>query len=335
MVLRAPYVAAAVRMSMQILIVTPVPRGSRRGNRITADRYARLLRRLGHRALVAEDYRDQACDVLVALHARKSYEAIKRFRVRRPDAPLVVVLTGTDLYRDLPKSPAANESLRWATRLVLLQSDGVRFLPPEVRHKACAIVQSCEPPKVHPRPLSAAFEVTTIGHLRAVKDPFRTALAARRLPADSRIQVVQLGASLSPAMARRALAEQRRNLRYRWLGDVPRPKALRMLARSRLTVVSSKLEGGPNVVSEALAVGTPVLASRISGVVGMLGADYPGYFDVRDTAGLTALLLRAERDAKFYEQLRLHCRSLAPTVEPRRELAAWKELLAELRPPAK
>lgn len=318
---------------MRILIVTPVPRGSRKGNRITADRYAALLRQLGHRVAVAETYDRQPCDSLIALHARKSHSAVRKFHAHRPAAPLVVVLTGTDLYRDLPKSRTANESLRLATRLVLLQSDGVRFLPPGVRHKARPIVQSCEPPRSRQQPLSSAFEVTTIGHLREVKDPFRTALAARRLPADSRIRVVQLGAALTPAMKRRALAEMKRNPRYRWLGDVPRGKAMRLLARSRLTVVSSKMEGGPNVVSEALAVGTPVLASRISGVIGMLGDDYyPGYFDVGDTKALTALLLRAERDAPFFEQLSAHCRSLATLVEPRRELAAWQALFDEIGP---
>lgn len=319
---------------MRILIVTPAPRGSRRGNRITADRYARLLRALGHRVDVAEAYRDQPCDLLVALHARKSHAAVKRLHLRRPGVPIVVVLTGTDLYRDLPKSLAANESLRLASRLVLLQGDGVRFLPTDVRHKARPILQSCEPPfETHaerPRPLRDVFEVTVIGHLRAVKDPFRTAMAARQLPRDSRIRVVQLGAALSPAMERRALAEEQRNARYRWLGDVPRRGAVRLLARSRLTVVSSKLEGGPNVVSEALAVGTPVLASRISGVIGMLGDDYPGYFDVGDTATLATLLVRAERDAAFYERLRAWCAQLAPLVEPERERAAWEALLAEL-----
>jgi putative glycosyltransferase (TIGR04348 family) len=279
---------------------------------------------------VAEGYRGQACDVLVALHARKSHAAVKRFRRERPEAAVVVVLTGTDLYRDLPASRAANESLRLATRLVLLQGDGLRFLPADVRGQTRTILQSCEPIAKPPRPLSRVFEVTVIGHLRAVKDPFRTALAARRLPADSRILIVQLGAALGAAMERRAVTEAKLNPRYRWLGDMPRARAMRLLARSRLTVVSSKMEGGPNVVSEALAAGTPVLASRISGVIGMLGTDYPGYFEVGDTAALAALLERAERDAAFYEELRRRCALLRPMVEPRRERAAWGALLGEL-----
>ena len=61
-----------------IHIVTPAPRGSRKGNRITADRYAQLLRALGHHVTVGTDERD--CDLLLALHARKSAPAMRRFR---------------------------------------------------------------------------------------------------------------------------------------------------------------------------------------------------------------------------------------------------------------
>ena len=65
---------------MRLLIVTPAPKGSRKGNRITADRWLRLLRELGHRVAIADEFRDQPCDVLIGLHARKSAASIWRFR---------------------------------------------------------------------------------------------------------------------------------------------------------------------------------------------------------------------------------------------------------------
>jgi glycosyltransferase involved in cell wall biosynthesis len=139
-----------------------------------------------------------------------------------------------------------------------------------------------------------------LGHLRPVKDPFRTAEAARLLPASSRIRVLHAGAALSPAMEHQARAEEAINSRYRWLEDLPRWKALRLLARSRLLVLTSLMEGGANTISEAIAAGVPVLASRIPGSVGLLGTQYPGYFPVGDTAALAALLTRAETDTKFY-----------------------------------
>lgn len=315
---------------MRILIVTPAPSGSRLGNRVTAVRWAGMLRRLGHRVKIAESFTDQRCDALLALHARKSFPSIHRFRVRSPSAPLVVALTGTDLYADLPRSAKARRSLELADFIITLQSDALAHLPPAARPKARVILQSAVSRRVRPRPLSRIFEVTVLGHLRAVKDPFRAAIAARRLPASSRIRVIQLGQDLTPDMRRQAEAEMRINPRYRWLGGLPRWKAMRRLARSRLTVVSSRLEGGPNVVSEALVAGVPVLSSRISGVIGMLGPDYPGYFPSGDTRALAELLLRAEIDPTFYAQLRRSCQQRAPAFAPDRELAAWRRLANEV-----
>src|SRR5262249_30447876 len=178
------------------------------------------------------------------------------------------------------------------------------------------------------------FEVCVLAHLRAVKDPFRAARAARLLPAASRIRIVHLGAGLSPEMEQQAKQEMKENPRYRWLGDVPRARALRILARSRLLVQTSISEGGANVISEAIAASVPILASAIPGSIGILGADHPGYFPVGDEQALSDLLCRAETDAKFYEALKEHSRSLRPLVDPAREMASWDQLLQELRPRA-
>jgi putative glycosyltransferase (TIGR04348 family) len=315
---------------MRILLVTPAPRGSRKGNRVTAERWAKILRGLGHRVAIAQAFVGQSCDLLVALHARRSAASIARFRRERPRSPLVVALTGTDLYHDLPRSAAARRSLGLATRLVVLQPDALGHLPRKERKKARVIYQSCPPPPHPPSPLDGAFEVSVVGHLRPVKDPFRAALAARRLPKPSRVRIVQMGGALSAAMARRARREQAVNPRYRWLGNLPRGKALRRLARSRLLVVSSRQEGGPNAISEALAAGVPVLATRISGTIGMLGADYPGYFAVGDTAGLAQLLRRAETDRAFFRALAAACRRRRAITRPARERRAWRSLVAEL-----
>jgi glycosyltransferase involved in cell wall biosynthesis len=172
--------------------------------------------------------------------------------------------------------------------------------------------------------------VCVLGHLRPVKDPFRTAWAARLLPASSRLQVLQIGAALSKAMERRALAERDSNPRYRWLGELPRWKALQHLARSRLLVLTSEMEGGANAVSEAIVHSVPVLSSRISGSIGILGADYPGYFPVGDTPALADLLLRAEADPTFLRTLKAQCDRLKPLFRPGRERTAWERLLQEV-----
>jgi putative glycosyltransferase (TIGR04348 family) len=315
-----------------IHIVTPAQRSLRGGNRVTAERWARLLRGLGHRVRVAASYAGGPADLLVALHARKSAGAIRRFSARQPGRPIVLALTGTDVYGDLAASSIARRSLDLATRIVVLQPLALRELPARHRSRALVIHQSVPRPARPAEPEPDGFQVCVLGHLRRVKDPFRAAKAARLLPPSTRIRVVHAGRALSASMAERAKDEMRLNPRYRWLGDVTHAHAMHLLAKSRLLVLSSRAEGGANVISEALAHGIPVLASRIPGTVGLLGSDYPGYFDVGDTRGLTELLDRAETDPSFLDSLTTRCRSRAFLVDPVRERTAWRHLLAELLP---
>jgi putative glycosyltransferase (TIGR04348 family) len=278
----------------------------------------------------AARYAGQPCDLLVALHARRSFPSIAAYRRRHPRAPVVVAVTGTDLYHDLRSSVSARRALEMATRIVALQPMAIASLPARARRKVRVIVQSAVTPRRRPPHRNEAFEVCVLGHLRAVKDPFRAAAAARLLPPSSHIRVLHVGAALEPGTASRARTEQRRTPRYQWIGERPHAEALKILARSRLLCLTSKLEGGANVVSEAAAAGVPVLSSRIDGSVGLLGPRYPGYFPVGDTRALAAMLLRAETDPGFYLELTRGMRRLARLVRPARERAAWASLLAEL-----
>jgi putative glycosyltransferase (TIGR04348 family) len=331
---------------VKIGIVTPAPPRSSYGNRVTAVRWAGILRGLGHRVSIARAYEGEAYDLLVALHARRSYTSIRRFHRDHPECPLLVALTGTDLYEDLPRSRRARQSLELATRLIALQPKASEELPSHLRLKMRVIYQSVsrasgleirgsgkdtKPETRNPNPVSRgrSFDVCVIGHLRPVKDPFRAARAARQLPLSSRVRVLHLGAAMDEGMARRARAEMRVNPRYLWRGAQPRRRVHQVLASSALCVLSSKLEGGANVVSEAIAAGVPLLASRIAGSVGLLGESYPGYFRVGDTEELARLLHRAETDPAFLGQLRSHCTKLAPLFDPGCERTAWSRLLRE------
>ena len=316
---------------MNILIVTPAPRASRRGNRVTALRWASHLRALGHRVKLRERYGGEGCDVLVALHASRSANSVARFRAEHPARPLVVAISGTDLYGGGGLDDAALRSLELATRIVVLQPQAVRALPASVRAKTRTILQSAPAPDHREAPAASTFDVCVLGHLREIKDPFRAAHASLRLPATSRIRIVHAGEAMSPEMAEKARSLAAQSARYRWVGDLPRRDALRLLGRSRLLVLSSFGEGGANVVSEAIAASVPVLASRIDGSVGLLGDDYPGFFPPGDTAALAALLLRCEEDPAFLAGLRQRCDALRPSFDPARERASWAGLLAELR----
>jgi putative glycosyltransferase (TIGR04348 family) len=315
---------------LKIQVVTPPLPHTQSGNELTAFRYARLLRRLGHSVAVDTSWGGQACDVLVALHARRSHASIADFAERYPSRPLIVVLTGTDLYRDIHSDAQAQLSLELASQLVVLQAMGVQELPESMRAKTRVIYQSAPPVRARAVAPTRTFRVTVVGHLRPEKDPFRTALAARKLPTGSRARIVQVGAALSDDMARQAHEEATLNPRFRWLGPKRHWQARRLLASSHLTSITSVMEGSSNVLCEALASCVPVVASRISGLIGTLGDDFPAYFRVGDTDALAQLLERLEFDCAFYDRVREHCRSKADLVRPERELAAWAAMIADV-----
>ncbi|MDP2241672.1 MAG: selenoneine biosynthesis selenosugar synthase SenB [Burkholderiales bacterium] len=314
---------------MNITIVTPAGARSRYGNRNTAARWAQLLRELGHRVVINVEWDGAATDMMIALHARRSHESIRRFALRYPDHPLIVALTGTDLYRDIRQDATARESMRLATRMIVLQDMGLRELSPGLRRKTRVIYQSTRPIFRQPH-LKSCYEITVSGHLREEKDPFRAAAALSGLPQESRIRLTHIGGARTPQMAAIAQGWADTEPRYRWLGERAHGKALRLLARSRLMVISSLMEGGANVVSEALAAGVPVIASRIPGNIGMLGADYAGYFQPGNEKALARLLWRAESDAAFYRRLKKQCLARKPLVSPAREKHNLKMLLDEL-----
>ena len=311
---------------MRIALITPAPPGSRYGNRNTALRWAALLRELGHRVRVQREWDGGAADAMIALHALKSHAAIARFAEAFPARPLVVALTGTDLYRDIRIDAAAQHSLQLASRLVVLQSLGADELAPSLRDKTYVVCQSTRPMRRLP-PLARCFEICVSGHLRQEKDPFRAAAALACLPGHKRLRVTHIGGAMSEAMAAEARSWMAREPRYHWLGEVPAWKAARILGRSRVMVISSRLEGGANVVSEAITAGVPVIASRIPGNVGLLGDDYPGYYPVEDEQALAGLFARAADDADFLARLETAVIARRPLVSRDAERESLRRVL--------
>ena len=316
---------------MKIQLVTPAPLDLNNGNKITALRWAAILKKLGHRVQLSQRYDSEACDLLIALHARRSADSIQLFRKLHPERPLIVVLTGTDLYRDIRRGQKAKQSLELATRLVVLQRMALAELPRRLHAKTKIIYQSAEAYRRNPAAkATAGFKVCVIGHLREEKDPLRAALAVRRLPSSSRIEVTHIGLALNEQLGRKAKAEARQNPHYHWIGHLSHRKTRAILALSHLACITSKMEGSSNVLSEALASGVPVIATKIPGLVGTLGKNFVGYFPVGDTHQLTKLLLKAETNADFYRSLKRQCARVANLVQPKREFAHWKRLLQEL-----
>jgi putative glycosyltransferase (TIGR04348 family) len=295
----------------RILIVTPAKPGSRTGNRHTAARWSAMLRSAGHRVAIATEWKGERCDLLIALHADRSHESVRRYRSARPDAPLIVALTGTDLYRDLPTSRKAQASLDLADCIIVLQSEAKRTLKKKWRRKTHVVYQSSDT-KLRHAPPARPFRIAVVGHLRKVKDPFRAVRALQYLDGD--YEVVQVGSALDPKTGPVARAWMKKESRYRWLGSLPHSEALNWMARSHVLVVSSLMEGGANVICEAARIGTPVLGSRMPGNVGMLGTSYPGYYRLGDERALAHLISNIDY-AKLKRNLRLRRHLFTPAAE--------------------
>ncbi|MFO8047302.1 MAG: selenoneine biosynthesis selenosugar synthase SenB [Halomonas sp.] len=323
---------------LKVALITPASRGSRAGNRTTATRWAGLLQDLGCRVRIAQsDAGADGCrldgqppDLVMALHAVRSHAAIRACRAAFPACPLVVVLTGTDVYRFQQSDPATFfDSLAASDALIGLHDCLAEDLPPRCLARLHIVHQSALPlPPRAPGPIRRGVEVLVAGHLREEKDSLRAALAVRELPSTSRLCVVQLGGAHTPDWGEAAREEMACNTRYRWLGDLPRWRVRQWMARARLMVISSRMEGGANVVSEACIAGLPILASAIPGNRGLLGDDYAGYFPVADTAALRERLCRAEAEPAFVDRLRQQVLARAPLFHPAAEREALARVIA-------
>ena len=298
---------------------------------MTAVRWARLLRGLGHRVTVQSDWDGTPGDMMVAIHAWRSASSIARFGQRFPGRPLVVALSGTDIYRFRHSHPEETlRSMEMADALVCLHDLVYRAIPETYRKKLHVLHQSAAPLTRARRPSVRAFDVCVVGHLREEKDPFRTAYAARALPQESRLRVIHLGKAHDDEWAGQARAEMETNPRYHWRGEVSAWQVRKEFLKTHALVHSSTMEGGANVISEAVVAGVPVIASDIDGNAGLLGEDYPGYYPVTDTEALCALLQRAETDQSFLQLLNKHGNERKHLFTPERESRRWQALLDSL-----
>jgi putative glycosyltransferase (TIGR04348 family) len=299
----------------------------RNGNVVTSERWRSFFESLGHRVKTSFQRCEERCDLLVVFNAYKNRQAVRDARNSGVAERIVICLTGTDLYLDLQRDPGAQDVLSLADFLVVLQPMGLLALPASLRDKTMVILQSAVAPVVEVTRRGEAFDVCVIAHLRTVKDPLRAARAARLLPPESKIRIVHVGAALSPEYERAAAREIAENPRFHWLGEQTGERTGQILRGSRLLVLSSLLEGGANVVSEAIVSGVPVIGTDIPCMRGLLGDDYPGLFPVRDTHGLAELLLRAEMDREFYDELAARCRRESGKFDPERERESLKILV--------
>jgi putative glycosyltransferase (TIGR04348 family) len=319
-----------------LCIVTPALADANNGNWQTARRWAHMLR--GHYAVrLAKAWPDtqttaDGTDILLALHARRSADSVAAWAQAHPHQPLVLALTGTDLYRDIQSDASAQRSLALAHRLIVLQELGPRVLPEPLRAKCRVVFQSSTRRQALGK-TRAHLRAAVVGHLREEKSPHTVFEAARLIRPDEGIFIDHIGVELDPALGAAARATQRDCPHYRWLGGLPHAATRSRIQRAHVLVHPSRMEGGAHVIMEAVLSGTPVLASRMDGNVGMLGAGYGGYFPPGDAAALAALLRECRRDIAsgtgWLARLQAQCEARAPLFEPAAEKAALLAVLAE------
>ena len=309
-----------------VLIVTPALADARNGNWQTARRWAKLLA-AQFSVRLAQAWDGSPADLMLALHARRSADAIAAWAAT--GRPLAVVLTGTDLYRDIADDAAAQRSLELADRLVVLQDQAPLALPPALRDKAVVCYQSTTMRQPHEK-ARGRLNLVAVGHLRAEKAPRMLFDLARRLAGESGLRIDHIGAALDPELGAEAAALAAGSPVYRWLGSLPHEAVRRRIARAHLLVHPSVMEGGAHVIMEAACSGTAVLASRVDGNVGMLGADYAGYFPPGEVDALAALVRRGRADPAFLGGLLAQCAARAPLFSPERERATLVQLVSSL-----
>ncbi|MAS95857.1 MAG: TIGR04348 family glycosyltransferase [Verrucomicrobiales bacterium] len=309
---------------MRIQIVSPSSSLKRTGNRATSAQWAELLTELGHEVTNTTTYKPGPVDLLIALHAERSFRPIEKYRKEHPDGPLIVGLGGTDIYPTV--TPTGHRSMEMADALIALQDKAVEQVPIAYQGKVHVIIQSAQP-AANPRPKSTRyFDICVVGHLRDVKDPMLAAWASRDLPNDSTIRIRHAGGILDSKYESIVSVERNINPRYDWLGELSGDDTARLISSCHAMILSSHSEGGARVVGEAIVNGTPPLSTHIDGIVGLLGEDYPGYFPVGDDHKLAELMYRLETDTEFRDQLHTVIKEKAPRFS--RELE--KESLDQL-----
>lgn len=317
-----------IRQLPRVIIITPYLAQSNNGNWRTAKRWAEMLAPK-FRIALQKTWQGEPGQCLLALHARRSAPSIAAWAAAGKPMPLALCLTGTDLYHDIGNDADADQSLELADRLIVLQEDALRHIPTRHRSKTQVIHQSSRQLDPARKP-AGRLDCVMVGHIREEKDPLTALRALKALPKDLPVRLQHIGAALDPELSLALDKEAAGETRYHRVGALPHGLTRAAIKRAHFLVHPSRLEGGANVIVEALTAGTAVLASEMSGNIGMLGKSYPGYFPVGDAQALARLLKQALEDANFRARLGNACQARAPLFTPAEEQRRLEVLVQDL-----
>jgi putative glycosyltransferase (TIGR04348 family) len=309
-----------------ICIISPALAAANNGNWQTAKRWQQMLSSDYHVEIMLQ-WDGRPFDAMLALHARRSADSIAQWSAKFPDKLIVLALTGTDLYRDIAVDPLAQQSLKLAHRLVVLQDMGPKSLPLEFQSK-CQVIFQSTPRRQSAQKTTQKLRALMVGHLRSEKSPETYFAAARSLADQHDIVLDHIGAPLDAELGKQARQLALEVPSYRYLGEQTHEQTRARIARAHVLVHPSRMEGGAHVVMEAVMSGTPVLASRIDGNVGMLGVGYDGYFPVGDALAMANMLESCKNEPDFLDHLNKQCALRTPLFEPLAEKTALLQIFA-------
>jgi len=155
-------------------------------------------------------------------------------------------------------------------------------------------------PAAAPRP-GEPFVVGFFGRLAEEKAPDTFVRIAARFRDRADFQFLICGTGPMESSLRRMCQDAGLEEKVRFLGFVDTREHL---ARCHVTVTCSRLDGRPNIVLESLAMGVPVVASRVGGIPGMAPEDHGIQLcDPEDVAAFCDAIERLASDREEYLRL--------------------------------
>jgi len=315
---------------IDVLIHSPYPRQRSQGNAVTAERMRKLLQSGGLNAAIHErgDI-SMTAKCLIALNARKSAGEIFDFRRRLPESSIVALLTGTDVNHSEMEQFGSDtlKALELSDRIVSLHEGFSHRLPDDLLIKTKVIYPSVQLAEdINHRP-SEPWKVIIAGNFREEKNPDLMMQAVSKLTnSPLHLHAYGGGGDYQAKLERTA----KKYAQFHFHGVQEHDALLADMQSARVLLNTSTEEGGANAICEAVSLGLPVIASKIDGNVGMLGADYAGFFTSGDVDSLIDILVRVAEDINFYQTLKRQVTERAPFFSYQREMEEWTALVRQM-----
>ena len=312
---------------IDVLIHSPYPRQRSQGNAVTAKRMVNLLRDSGLAAALHE--RGDAplkAKCLIALNGRKGAEEIFKFLQRQPDNPVIALLTGTDVNHPEMEQPDSitRKALELSTAIVSLHDGFAHRIPKHLLEKTEVIYPSVMLPDPLDHSPSKPPKVIIAGNFRAEKNPSLMMKAVREMKESPlHFHAYGQGGDYQRDLERTAAECPH----FYFHGVKEHDVLLGEMQAAHVLLNTSTQEGGANAICEAIALGLPVVASRIAGNMGMLGENYAGFFPVEEVTKLIEILGRAAKNHDFYQLLKEQIATRAPLFSHQRETEQWVNLI--------